>query len=191
MIELKARQTWIRALVPCVFQCQSLKVAGLHFFLAVGEGMSQTKATSAAGNRRRAQGEPTRDLLLIAADLEERRLLLAELLEAGYQVLPLPGLAYAIRPLRLKLLTPPLMLVDIQGDQHATPRDVERLLAAAPGVPLILVVGAIDNAIWEPLRPRLAALMRRPISIGQIVDAVRARVCTPLAPQKDLTSRQA
>ena len=33
-----------------------------------------------------------RDVLLIAADLNERRLLFGELLEAGYDVIPVPGL---------------------------------------------------------------------------------------------------
>ena len=33
---------------------------------------------------------PLHDVLLVAADLDERRLLLAELRELGYEVLPLP-----------------------------------------------------------------------------------------------------
>ena len=49
----------------------------------------------------------------------------------------------------------------------------------APGVPLIVVVGALDIASWEPLRPHVAALLRRPISVGEIVDVV----CRTLPPQ--------
>jgi hypothetical protein len=45
-------------------------------------------------------------------------------------------------------------------------------------VPLILVADSIGNELWEPLRPRVAALLRRPIHVGEIVDAVR-RISPP------------
>jgi len=63
--------------------------------------------------------------------------------------------------------------VPSRRDQHATPQHVEGLLELVPGVPLILVVGGLDIASWEPLRPRVAALLRRPITVGEIVDVVR------------------
>ena len=53
------------------------------------------------------------------------------------------------------------------------PKDVENLLALARGVPLILVAGAMEIASWERLRPRVAALLRRPIAVGEVVDVVR------------------
>ena len=116
-------------------------------------------------------------LLLIAADLEERRLLLAELLEAGHDVLPLPGLVSAVRAILMRLVTPSLILLDAHGDERATPANVEELLGLMPEVPLILVVSAINSSRWEPLRPRLAELLRRPIRVGEVVAAVnRQRV---------------
>jgi hypothetical protein len=119
------------------------------------------------------QGPPPQELLLAAANFEERRLFFAELMEAGYEVMPVPGLIYVVRALRLRVVAPSLILVDALGDQHATPRDVEHLLALAPGVPVILVVGAMEITSWEPLRSRVTALLRRPITIGEVVDAVR------------------
>lgn len=146
--------------------------------------MKRAKTMSAKGDLKHVPREPRRNLLLIAADMEERRLLMAELLEAGYPVLALPGVGYAFRSLRLGLVAPLLVLVDVQGDEHAKPRDVERLLAAAPDVPLILVVGAVNSDQWESLRPRLAALLTRPISIGQIVEAVCTQITIPHAPRE-------
>jgi hypothetical protein len=51
-------------------------------------------------------------LLLAAADLEERRLLLAELLEAGYQVAPVPGLEFAVRAMLGRSVRPSAILLD-------------------------------------------------------------------------------
>jgi len=116
---------------------------------------------------------PPGDLLLIAADFDERRLLFAELREAGYEVMAVAGLVDAVRALVLKVVAPPLIVWDLQGDQHATPAEGEMLLQLGAGAATIVIVGATDYAGWESLRPRLAALLKRPLTIGQIVDAVR------------------
>lgn len=118
------------------------------------------------------------DLLLAAADWQSRALTLAELQEAGYEVMAVPGVRYAARALIRRLVAPPLILVDTHGDPDATPGHVEGLQELAPGVPLILIAGAYDWAAWEPLRPHLAALLRRPVTVGEIVAAVR-RVLPP------------
>jgi DNA-binding response OmpR family regulator len=112
-------------------------------------------------------------LLLIASNLEERRLLFAELKEAGYEVLPVPGLLPAMQALFSRLLTPPLILIDVQGDPYATPQHVEELLQFAAGVPVVLLIGVFGSEDWKPLEPRLAALLLRPIRIGEVVETVR------------------
>lgn len=133
------------------------------------------------------QGDPPeRALLLVGAELQERRLLYAELLEAGYEVLPLPGLLYAIRAMLLGKLAPPLIVVDVYGDDYGLPEHVEALIKTAPSVPVVLVIGAIGHEAWQPLRGRVAALLQRPITIGQIVDAVRQRLPPgPIAPEPE------
>ncbi len=117
---------------------------------------------------------PRYDLLLIAADLEERRLLFAELLEAGYTVLPLSSLIYAIRLMRAGTIATSLILLVAYGDDGTIAARVEDLLRLASGSRLILVVGSIESERWETWRNRVAALLYRPISVGEIVDVVHA-----------------
>ena len=68
---------------------------------------------------------------------------------------------------------PRLILLDVQGDEQATPQSVEHLLTLISGVPLILVVGSIDRSLWESVQPRVAALLARPITIGKIIETVK------------------
>jgi DNA-binding NtrC family response regulator len=117
-----------------------------------------------------------RDVLLIAADLNERRLLFGELLEAGYDVVPVPGFAPALGTLLQHAVAPRLILVDVQGDEHATPKSVEHLTELSPGIPFILIVGSIDKTLWDPLEQRVAALLYRPITIGQVVETVKQKL---------------
>jgi DNA-binding NtrC family response regulator len=123
---------------------------------------------------------PLHDVLLASADLEERRLLYAELREAGYEVMPVEGIRDAVRALLLGVVRPPLVVLDLHGGPQATHKGVDDLLALLRDVPLILIVGRIGSEIWEPLRPRVAALLRRPIHVGEIVDVVR-RISPPPA----------
>lgn len=117
---------------------------------------------------------PRRDLLLIAADWQSRALTLAELQEAGYEVMAVPGVEYALRALRRGLVAPPLIVLDVHDDPAATPERVARLMELASGVPLVLIVGVYDRAMWEPLKPRVVAWIERPVTIGRIVDTVRS-----------------
>ena len=122
---------------------------------------------------------PRRALLLVAADWQSRALALAELQEAGYDVTALPGVRSALAALAQRRLAPALILLDVHGDDDATPARVEELLALAPGVPLVLVVGAFGQEAWEPLRTRLAGLLRRPLTVATLVDAVTTALTTP------------
>jgi DNA-binding NtrC family response regulator len=114
-----------------------------------------------------------RDVLLIAANLNERRLLYGELLEAGYDVLPLPGMAAALGALLQHSAAARLVLVDVQGDEHATPQSVQQLLVLVPGVPSIVLVGAINRTVWQPIESQVTALLARPITVGKIVETVK------------------
>jgi len=111
--------------------------------------------------------------MLIAADLNERRLLYGELLEAGYDVKPVPGLAVALGFLLQKSVEPRLIVLDVHDDADATPKSAEYLLTLSSGVPAIAIVGSVDRAAWEALQTRLAALLPRPIAIGKIIEIVK------------------
>jgi DNA-binding response OmpR family regulator len=114
-----------------------------------------------------------RDVLLIAADRDERRLLFGELLEAGYDVVPIPEFERALGELLQHLIEPRLILIDVGDDEKLTPQAVDYLLKAAGIVPVILLVGTFNRARWESLGPRLDALLCRPIAIVAIVEAVK------------------
>src|SRR5919197_380855 len=103
-----------------------------------------------------------RDLLLVAADWRNRTLGLAGFGGGGYDVAAVPGMRLGAKALLSGLVAPAVILIDVLDDEDATPERVSDLLEAAPDVPAILVTGAYDRAAWEPLRPRVAALLHRP-----------------------------
>jgi DNA-binding NtrC family response regulator len=126
-----------------------------------------------------SEESPSRDILLIAADLGERRLLNGELLEAGYDVLPVPGMALALGRLLKHAVEPRLVLLDVREDPEATPQSVRYLLTLIPGIPLILVVGSINRDLWEPIADQVAAMLVRPVTIGKIIEAVQRILPAP------------
>lgn len=120
---------------------------------------------------------PQRDVLLVASDIDERRLLFAELQEGGYEVMISLGLVDALQRLLFRLVKPRLILLDAHGDVDATPEHVKHLSSVCGSdVLLIVIVGAVNQSAWELLRPRVTALLRRPIRINQVVDLVRQTV---------------
>ena len=116
------------------------------------------------------------DVLLVAADWQSRTLVLAELQEAGYSVTAAPTLRHAYRALLGRRVHPKLIVLDVSGDEDATPPAVENLLALAPGSPMILLVGALDLAAWHVLQDRVAELLRRPLRVGDVVETVRCHL---------------
>lgn len=113
------------------------------------------------------------ELLLVAADGHARALLLAELQEAGYNVVALPSLEVALAALATGRVRPALVVLDTQGDPSADPRGIGQLLNfLEEDVPLVLVVGAYDARALAPLRAR-AAWLSRPLRVGDVVAAVR------------------
>jgi len=125
----------------------------------------------------------SRDILLIAADWHSRTLTLAELQELGYDVIAVPGLYDGLKMVLRSQVAPRLALVDMAQDDFGTPERVNELVQALPGVPVMLVVGAFERASYARLSDRLAALMVRPVRIGEIVDRVRALL--PLTPERE------
>jgi DNA-binding NtrC family response regulator len=117
-------------------------------------------------------GQSSPRILLIAADLRTRSLVLAQLEAQGFDVSAEPGLRAAARTISLGRPAPSLVFLDTRGDEHATPENVAALLGAAPAAKAIVLAGTHDLSAWDPLRPRLAALLHRPVSIGQIVEAI-------------------
>jgi hypothetical protein len=120
-------------------------------------------------------GSPlSKAILLIAPDLEERRLLLAELRDAGYEVLPAPDADYATRAMLLQLIQPSLVLWDEPGEPSTTSTERRRLSSLTSNVPWIVIEPAIPTGPREPVGGPTSKVLRRPVRIGQIVEAVQA-----------------
>jgi hypothetical protein len=108
-------------------------------------------------------------LWLIDADHWPRALLRAELIERGYDAIGFESVDDAIvrlaadRPRR-----PRLVVLDLAG-QPVTPGVVA--LLSAGGVPVLGIAGAVEaTAARETLG--LTRVLRRPLSLGEIADAV-------------------
>ncbi|RMH08260.1 MAG: hypothetical protein D6704_03465 [Nitrospirae bacterium] len=121
------------------------------------------------------------DILLISSDRRTRSLLFAQLREEGYDVLPTALVEKALFFLD-RGLQPRLILLDVHAEDPA--QTVERLLHCSTA-PLVVLVGGYER---ERVRraPRVA-VVSRPISIGDLVQAVKHILDPPL----DVRSNQA
>jgi hypothetical protein len=130
---------------------------------------------TAAANSTEAADEPSGPaVLLVAADWRSRALTLAQLQEEGYAVDTATGVRDAVRQAVRRRAPPAAVVVHAHGDPDATPECVAGLLVGFPGVPAVVVADALGD--WEAVRPRTAALLRRPVTIGQVVAALRRSV---------------
>lgn len=118
------------------------------------------------------KAEPERRLLLLVADWQTRTLVLAELQTRGYDVMALSGFTYGIKALVQRRVEPLLIALDIKDDPDLTPERVHDVQRLAPEVPLVLIVTAFDRPAYESLRDRVAAFLVRPVTVGEIVDAI-------------------
>lgn len=112
------------------------------------------------------------EILLISGDWRTRAFLLAELQEAGYEVVALPSVDIALSALASGRLSPRLVLLDTQP--AVTRTQAEQLLyLLEEGVPVVLVVGAYEVRIFAPLRDRVTAFLTRPLRVEEVVHHVR------------------
>mgnify|MGYP005841848815 CR=1 FL=1 len=109
-----------------------------------------------------------------------RAFLVAELTERGFEARGYEEVGDAVVDLyRLFRDRPAAMVLDLREQPHDAPT-LRALLGA--GVPVVLVAGALELA--EPLVQDLpwSAVLRRPVSVGQICDAVEELVRTRRRP---------
>lgn len=126
------------------------------------------------------------DILLISADRRSRALLLAELQEAGYNVIAVPSLEVTLAALANGRLNPAMVVLDVHGDPNATPHRIGQLLNfLEEDIPLALIGGAYDDHALSPLRERVALWLSRPLRVGDILTAIRR-----LAPPPTETSER-
>jgi len=112
-------------------------------------------------------------VLLVATQRRARSLLLAELREAGYDVMALPGIRLALSALAAGWVQPAAVVLDVVDDPEAHPSQVRQILGLLPDVPVVLLVGAYEARDFAPLRDQVAAWLTRPLRVASVVEAVR------------------
>ena len=104
---------------------------------------------------------------IIDAEQWPRVMLRAELIERGLDAVGYETAGDAIESLPSR--PPNVIVANLRGQ---APRLVERLLAI--GVPVLIIAGAPE--IDDLPQGAWAAVLRRPVSIGEIADAIGARL---------------
>lgn len=128
------------------------------------------------------------EILLISGDWQTRAFLLAELQEAGYEVIALPSVEVALSALASGRLTPGLVLLDTRP--ALTRAQAEQVLyLLEEGVPLVLIVGAYEARTFAPLREKVAAFLSRPLRVEDVVGQVR-RLAPPLGKSPEQGNRR-
>ncbi len=105
------------------------------------------------------------DVLLVLSDPRLRAFALAQLQEEGYQVVALPTLGPARR--LLKACSPFAVAVVDLAD--LSDEDVRGLVRS--GLPVVAVAGMLERARAQDLG--LRRVLVKPVTVGQVVDAVR------------------
>lgn len=117
------------------------------------------------------------EILLISGDWRTRAFLLAELQEAGYEVVALPSVEVALSALASGRLTPGLVLLDTHPAVTRTQAE-QVLYLLEEGVPVVLLVGAYEVRTFAPLREKVAAFLTRPLRVEDVVGQIR-QICPP------------
>lgn len=120
--------------------------------------------------------DEARQVMLVAAEWRARTLLLAELQEAGYEVVALPSLRLVVPALATRRVQPSIAVLDVMGDPHASPEGVEQVLELLGNAPVVLLVGTYQAPTYAHFEPQVTRWLVRPVRVERIVEAVRELV---------------
>jgi DNA-binding NtrC family response regulator len=110
-------------------------------------------------------------ILVVSAKWETRTLLVAQIGEmVERNVISAAGVNEALGLIKLGGIDAALMVVDT--GQQISVGDVERLIEAKRGTPVVLVVSRLRREAFQELRGSAAAILARPVSIGRIAQTV-------------------
>ena len=129
-------------------------------------------------------------ILIMSPDQRSRALLRAELREAGYDAIGASSLRTTLRYPPDEPDRGPVRLFIVDGDAAAAPALLERTRARYPGSRFLLIrsgAAAAPSPPPDPPRP-WQRVLRRPITIGEIVAAARELV--PLPPELQVSIDQ-
>jgi DNA-binding NtrC family response regulator len=109
---------------------------------------------------------------VVSTRWQTRALLAAQIGETSERdVVSAAGVNEALGLIKLGGVDPVLMVVD--AGQQLSVEDVERLMEAKRGMPVLLVVSRLRRDPFEALRDSTAATLVRPVSIGRVARTVR------------------
>ncbi|MFO7743614.1 MAG: hypothetical protein R6X31_15025 [Anaerolineae bacterium] len=115
--------------------------------------------------------EPRSPILIVSTRWQTRALLAAQIGEMSEgDVISAPDVDQALKLIKLAGVDPVALVVDT--GRALSPEDVERLVEAQRGVPLVLVVSRLRRERFQGLRARSAATLVRPVSIGRVARTV-------------------
>ncbi len=116
-------------------------------------------------------------IVLIEPEWPTRSYLRAELEELGYEVLVFENPSEAERALTYWGFQPSLFLVDLSRDGSLLPH-VSELLAQSPEAPLVVITSSV-RSVPEHVQRRAARILRRPLSVREIVRTISELVPPP------------
>lgn len=114
-------------------------------------------------------------ILVISPDWRTRALLAAQLCETcNCDTVSAPGVDEALILLSIAPAQLVLVIVDTgQAQGEIGPAEIERLLSRLPGIPVILITSAFQQATLAQLGTHLAAYLTRPVSIGKVAETAK------------------
>ncbi len=116
-------------------------------------------------------------IVVIEPEWPTRSYLRAELEELGYEVLVFENPSEAVRALAYWGFQPSLFLIDLSRNGSLLPQ-VSELLEQSPEAPLVLITSPL-RPLPEPVRSQAVQILRRPVSVREIVRTISQLVPPP------------
>jgi DNA-binding NtrC family response regulator len=110
--------------------------------------------------------------LVVSGKWQTRALLAAQIAALTERdVVSASDVSEALGLIKLGGIDPVLLVVD--AGEEIGREDVERVMEAEEGVPLVVIVSRLRGESFDSLRDRCAAYLLRPITVGGVARAVR------------------
>ncbi len=110
--------------------------------------------------------------IIIARDWKERAFLRAELIEEGIKALAVENMSDALEWLSDPGVLPMIIIYDTNNQNKAI-QDLERLTKLVSRIPVLILTSSLDTKDNEYKKLGFKNIIRRPISIGDLVSYVK------------------
>ncbi|MCI0454014.1 MAG: hypothetical protein L0Y68_03335 [Candidatus Dadabacteria bacterium] len=113
-----------------------------------------------------------RAAIIIARDWKERAFLRAELIEEGITALAVENMSDALEWLSNQGALPMIIIYDTNNQDKAS-QDLERLTKLVSRIPVLILTSSLDTKDNEYEKLGFKHIIKRPISIGDLVTYVK------------------